>query len=126
MIKNFPGFTVVKNFAPYTVEFQWNTRPYVFEPGEVANMPNELAYAAIKGTVYRIDPDGTAYSCIHPVEHPPAQPIPPKTGDPVKDYTLVLDDQDQFKPLPVPFVDRVKHVRIQKDFQLTADGRGND
>lgn len=125
-VKNFAGFTAVRNCAPFAVEFQWNSFVYEFEAGEIANMPTELAIGAIKGTVYKIEADGTAHSYILPEGVEPLEPILEKTGNPAHDYLFPLANPDEFKMLPVPFADRIKHQRIQKDFNMVADGKAGD
>ena len=122
--KNFPGFMAVKNFAPFEVEFMWNSVPYIFDAHEEANLPQELAYAAIKGTIYKIEPDGHAYSYILPLNAVPEEDIPEKTGDPVKDSVLQFENMHEMHLVKFGTVERVNHRAIRKDFSMTADGKG--
>jgi hypothetical protein len=123
-IINFPGFTAIKNFAPYDVEFMWNSTVYRLQAGVTYNMPNELAFGAIKNTIYRIDTDGRTYSCALPADAVPEEDIPPKTGDVATDYLFQDPGLRPFQPLPVAFSDRVRHRQQQKDFIMVADGKG--
>lgn len=122
-VSNFPGMVAVKNWAPFTVEFQWNSFIYSIGPDQVSNMPADLAYGAIKNSIYRIAPDGTTYSYILPLGCEPPEPILPPTGDAAKDYTLELEHPEDYKLLPVTPTDRIKHARMSKGFSLSADGR---
>lgn len=123
---NFPGFQAMKNHAPFAVEWQWASFIYSMGPGQTANMPADLAYGAIKNSIYRIDQDGTTHSYILPVGCEPSEPILPPTGDAAKDYTLALDNPEQYKLLSVPHAERVKHAAVQKSFSLIADGRASE
>ena len=122
-IINFPGFTAITNYAPFDVEFQWNSQIYSLKAGMTYNMPNELAHGAIKNTIYRIDADGRTYSYCLPSHVEPEEPILPKTGDLAQDYLFQDSNQPALKVLPVGFTDRVKHRQQQKDFSMVADGK---
>lgn len=123
---NFPGFTAIKNFAPFDIEFTWNSVPYPLKAGATYNMPDELAFAAIKNTVYKITPDGRTFSYALPAAATPEEDIPLRTGDLATDYLFQDDSQPPLVPLSVAFADRIKHRQLQKDFTLVADGKAGE
>lgn len=120
---NFPGFTAIKNFAPFTVEFQWNSQIYILEAGQTYNMPDELAFAAIKNTVYKILPDGHTFSYALPATAVPEEEIVVKTNNLAQDYLFQDDNQLPLQTLSVPFADRITHRTTQKDFKIISDGK---
>lgn len=119
---NFPGFTAVKNFAPFDVEFQCNSFVYSLKAGQCYNMLTDLAFFAIKNTVYKIDPDGHTYSYVLPAHVTPEEEIPVRTGNLSTDYLFQDPTLPELKSLSVPFTDRVKHVQVTKDFSLIGRG----